>query len=277
VLFDDNVVSPGQLRALVRAIRRAAGGRALVMADQEGGTVRIVPWAGPERPAAAQAGAGTVRADSRAAGRELRASGVDVALAPVADVPRPGSALAGRGFGADPEAVAEAVGDAVAGFRAGGVLPTVKHFPGLGAATANTDDAQVTIAGRPRLGPFRAAIAAGTPLMMLSHAIYPALDGEAIASQSRAVIEGLLRDELGFEGVAITDSMEAEAVVGRSPVDVAAERSVRAGIDLLLTTGRGSSLRIYRRLLATARRSEAFAARVREAAGRVDALPSRPR
>ena len=275
VLFDDNVVSPGQLRGLARDVRRAANGRGLVLADQEGGEVRIVPWAGPERSASAQAAAGTVRADSRTAGEELRASGVDVALAPVADVIEPGSALSGRGFGGDEAAVAEAVGDAVTGFREGGILPTVKHFPGLGTAGANTDDAPVTIDGRPPLEAFEAGIEAGAPLVMLSHATYPALDPEAIASQSEPVIEGLLRDELGFEGVAITDSLEAEAVIDRSAVDVAAERSVRAGIDLILTTGRGSSLQIYRRLLATARRSDAFAARVREAAKRVDALPRR--
>ncbi|HEX8104763.1 MAG TPA: glycoside hydrolase family 3 N-terminal domain-containing protein [Solirubrobacteraceae bacterium] len=276
ILFKDNVVSPAQLRALTAAVRRAGGRRALVMTDQEGGEVRIVPFAGPERSPSAQAAAGAVRADSRAAARELRALGVGITLAPVADLAAPGSALRGRGFGNDPAGAARGIRQAVRGFTEGGVLPTLKHFPGLGTATANTDDAQVSVAGRPPLDAFAAGIDAGAPLVMLSHAAYPDLDPSGrIASQSRAIATTLLRGELGFDGVAITDSMEAEAVISRARVDVAAERAVRAGADLILTTGQGSSLPVYRRLLRSARRSPAFAARVREAAARVDRLRRR--
>ena len=243
------------------------------MADQEGGAIRIVPWAGPEGTAAAQAAAGTVREGAAAAARTLRQAGIGVVLAPVADVPSsPGAALAGRAYSADPERAAAAVGEAVLGFRDGGVAPTVKHFPGLGAAQANTDDTAVTIPGTPALGPFRAAIAAGVPLVMVAHARYPALDPRRIASQSRRVVQGLLREELGFRGVAITDSIEAAASLATGPVERGAERAVRAGVDLVLTTGAGSALRVYRRLLATARRSPAFARRVRESAARVEAL-----
>lgn len=273
VLFADNVRTPAQLEALTDAIAGASDGRALVMADQEGGDIRIVPWAGPERSAARQLGAGTVRADSREAARGLRASGVNVALAPVADVPTvPAAALAGRAFSSDIETAAGAVADAVRGFREGGVAPTAKHFPGLGGATVNTDDAPADVAGRPDLRPFAAAVDAGVPLVMVSHARYPAVDRDRIASQSAAVIGGLLRDELGFRGVAVTDSMEAAAAVATGTLEASAERSIRAGVDLLLTTGRGSYLRIHRHLEATARRSPAFAARVREAARRVEAL-----
>jgi beta-N-acetylhexosaminidase len=273
ILFGDNVIEPAQLKRLTRDVRAASGGRALVLADQEGGEVRIVRWAGPERAAAAQAAAGAARGDARAAARELRAAGVTVSLAPVADVPTvAGAALASRAFADDPDAASRAVAAAVRGWREGGVAPTVKHFPGLGGATVNTDDGPADVAGRPDLAPFRAGIAAGAPLVMVGHARYPALDARRIASQSPAIVQGRLRRELGFRGVAITDSLEAAAVARRAPVDLAAERSVRAGVDLALTTGAGSAIRVYRRLLATARRSEAFRARVRESSSRVQRL-----
>ena len=88
--------------------------------------------------------------------------------------------------------------------------------------------------------PFRAAVNAGVPLVMLSHALYPALDRRRIASQSRPVVTGLLRGRLGYDGVVITDSLEAAAVLARSGVGAAAERSVRAGADLILMTGSAS-------------------------------------
>ncbi len=110
------------------------------------------------------------------------------------------------------------------------------------------------------------------PLVMAGHARYPAIDADRIASQSTAVIEGLLRDELGFDGVVITDSTEAAAVQAVTGVQEAAVRNVRAGVDIVLTTGRGSYIQVYRALLAEARRDPAFRERVRESAARVVAL-----
>jgi beta-N-acetylhexosaminidase len=273
ILFGDNVTDRAQAARLTRAIRDASDGRAFVCADQEGGAVRTLDWAEPVRPAAAQAAADRARTDARAGARALRAAGVTVTLAPVADVPSvPGAALADRAFSSDPRTAARAVAASVRGWRAGGVAPTLKHFPGLGGAAVNTDDGPADVAGEGELGPFRAGIAAGAPLVMVGHARYPALDRARIASQSRTIVEGLLRRELRFRGVAITDSLEAAAVARGAPVDVAAERSVRAGVDVALTTGAGSALPVYRRLLAVARRSPAFRARVRESAGRVARL-----
>ena len=276
ILFRDNVTGPEQVRALTRRLGRGEPVTPLVCLDQEGGEVRILQWAAPERSAPQQAAAGTVRADSRAAGEDLRAMGVNVVLAPVADVPSvPGAALAGRAFATEPAAAAEAVADAVRGFGEGGVAPTVKHFPGLGGATVNTDDGPATVE-RPEaalreedLAPFRAAVEAGAPLVMAGHARYPAIDPERIASQSEPVIAGLLRRDLGFRGVVITDSTEAAAVQAVSGVETAALRSIRAGVDVMLTTGRGSYIRVYRALLAEAQRSREFRARVRESAARV--------
>lgn len=269
ILFRDNVESPAQLRRLTRALDRAAGGRALVAVDQEGGSVRVVPWAGPERSAPEQAAGGSVEEESRAAGETLASAGVDVVLGPVADLPAPG--LPGRAFGAEP---GPAVAAAVRGWRAGGVLPTAKHFPGLGGAATSTDDAAITLPGdrEADLAAFAAAIDAGVPLVMASHARYPALDPDRIASQSRRILRGVLRERLGFEGAVITDSLEAAAPLATGPVEEAAERSLIAGADLLLTTGRGSYLRIHRHLGERLADSPALAARVAEATRRAAAL-----
>ena len=206
--------------------------------------------------------------------RGLRAAGVNVNLAPVADVARPGSVMSSRAFPGDAAAVSERTEAAVRGLDGGGVAATVKHFPGLGGATVNTDDGSVTVSGElgGDLEPYRAAIAAGVPLVMASHALYPELDGAAIASQSREIITGLLREKLGFGGVVVTDSLEAQAVLDRSDVATAAERSVAAGVDLILMTGSGSWNAVFPRLLSRARGNPAFRRRVAESAARVLAL-----
>jgi beta-N-acetylhexosaminidase len=275
ILFADNVISPVQLRTLTRQLQAP-----IVCVDQEGGEVRILPWAPPQAAAPDQAAAGTVESDSRAAGAALRRAGVTVTLAPVADVPTvSGAALASRAYSSDPDAAAAAVTDAIRGWHEGGVATTVKHFPGLGGATVHTDDGPSKIS-RSRvelerdLVPFRAAIAGGTEFVMAGHATYPALDGLHIASQSPAIIDGLLRRELGFDGVVMTDSLEAAAVQEVADVDEAAIASAEAGVDVMLTTGRGSYIRVYRALLARAQEDRAFRAQVRAAAARVLAAQS---
>jgi beta-N-acetylhexosaminidase len=107
---------------------------------------------------------------------------------------------------------------------------------------------------------------------MLSHASYPAVDERRIASQSRPIVTDLLRKRLGFEGVIVTDSLEAAAVLARSGIADAAERSIRAGADLILMTGSASWNVVFPRLLAEARRDRAFRKRIRESAARVLAL-----
>jgi beta-N-acetylhexosaminidase len=104
---------------------------------------------------------------------------------------------------------------------------------------------------------------------------YPAFDRFRIASQSRAIVQGLLRDELGFRGVVVTDSLEAHASLATGGITTVSERALRAGADLLLLTGRGSYRPVYEHLLSEARRSAALGARVREAAARVLALKAR--
>ena len=281
ILFGKNIVDPVQLRALTLSLRRA-GWRPIVAVDQEGGPIRRVPWVGPTRSAPEQVAAGSVRADAEAAARGLRSLGITTSLAPVADVPSVrDAAISERAFARDPRVVSEAVRESVRGWRAGGVAAAAKHFPGIGAAPATTDDAVVTIR-RSRaalekvdLLPFAAAIAAGVPLVMVGHARYPALDRARVASQSRPIIEDVLRQELGFRGVVVTDSLEARASLATGSITTVSERAIRAGADLVLLTGRGSYAPVYRHLLAVARRDSAFRARVEESAARVLALKAR--
>jgi beta-N-acetylhexosaminidase len=279
ILFRDNIVSPAQLKSLTGALHDARD-QSLICVDQEGGDVRTLTWAGPDGSQSEQAAAGTERVDARRAGRDLRAAGITVTLAPVADVPSvSGAALAGRAFSSDPATAAQSVAEAIDGWHASGIATTVKHFPGLGGATVNTDDGPATIDRTPAelqsdLEPFRSAIAAGTEFVMASSATYPALDGLHIASQSPAIIDGVLRRDLGFTGVVMTDSLEAAAVRAVGDVEQAAVASVAAGVDVILTTGRGSYIHVYRALLARAKADPRFRARVRESAARVAAAQS---
>ena len=261
-------------RRLTRSLQQAGHGRALVMVDQEGGDIRTVEHVGPSAGQPFQGAPADVRRVARSTGRGLRDAGVNVNLAPVADVPRVGSVMATRSFAGDERGIAARTRASVRGMRDGGVAATAKHFPGLGAATVNTDDGPATISSPVErdLVPFRAAIAEGVPLVMLSHASYPALDRSRIASQSRAIVTGLLRGRLGFRGVIVTDSLEAAAVLARSGIATAAERSIRAGADLILMTGSASWNAVYPRLLKVARRDPAFRERIRDAAARVLAL-----
>jgi len=282
ILFGKNAPDSDTLRALTDSLQQAARGGAIVATDQEGGDIRSVPFAAPEP---SQGVLTTPDAAAQAAGegaRALRVAGINVNLAPVADVASgPASVVAGRAYGADAQTVPAMVRAAVRAHDDEGVGATVKHFPGLGAAEINTDDAPVTVSSsRDRieesdLPPFRAAIEEDVPLVMSSHALYPSLDEEDIASQSSAVLGDVLRGKLGFEGVVITDSIEAQAVLARSDVADAAVRSVEAGTDLVLMTGSGSWNEIYPALLERAERDPDFAVRVREAAGRVAALKRR--
>jgi beta-N-acetylhexosaminidase len=248
VFFARNVASVKQVRALARRLQaipqpRALRAPLLLMVDQEGGPVKRLPGA-PRRSALQMAATGrptVVTAEGRATAATLRGAGMNVDLAPVFDTPRAGSALEreGRGFGTSAAQVARFATRFARGLRAGGVAATAKHFPGFGAAPANTDVAAVRI-GLPASElrsvderPFRAAIAAGVPLVMLSSAVYPAFD-ERPAVLSRRIATGELRERLGFAGVSVTDDLQTPAFAAYGGASGAAVRVARAGVDLLL-------------------------------------------
>jgi len=245
ILFTRNVQSAGQVRAVMRdlqAIRRPPGLRAplIVMVDQEGGPVRRIPGA-PARAAASVASAEQARADGRAAARTLRSAGANMDLAPVADVGRPGAALERerRTYGSSSADVGRRAGAFARGLREGGVRATAKHFPGFGAAAINTDNAAQRIdtsLGTLRTvdaAPFERLIEGGVDAVMVSTAVYPALD-ERPAAFSRPWVEGELRERMGFHGVSITDDLGTPAVAAFGSNRRRAVLAVEAGIDLPL-------------------------------------------
>jgi beta-N-acetylhexosaminidase len=215
--------------------------------------------------------AATAQREGAATGRALHARGINVDLAPVADVNH-GSFLGSRSFGSDPGAVASAACAFAGGVESAGVNATLKHFPGLGRTSQNTDLRRVRVTAsaaalRADLEPYRRC-AATTRLVMVSNATYPAFDPRRPAVFSRRIVTDLLRGELGFGGVTITDTLAAPGVA--SPA--AAVRATRAGVDLLLYVDERSSARGYRAVLRALRAGQLSGAQVSASAARIDAL-----
>ena len=210
--------------------------------------MRRLPWAGPGQSASelGRSSPARIRHEALLAGTALGRAGVNVDLAPVADVPAAGSFMA-----ADSGPSERRAASSVAPCRsfAGGladarVAAAVKHFPGIGRATRNTDRSAVEIAASRSalerdLAPFRAAIAAGMPIVMISNATYPALDAKPAPWSPR--IQSLLRDELGFDGVTISDALDGAAATRGRTLPSVAVLAAQAGIDLLLLTGSEAS------------------------------------
>jgi beta-N-acetylhexosaminidase len=248
VLFLGSDPAPSDLGKRLRAAVAKAPGKVLVSADQEGGGIQRLRGAVPDLPwpadLAASATPEQVRAKAAALGRAMAKLGINVDLAPVLDVDdRPGPSADNpdgkRSFSGDP-ATASRYGVAfMQGLIDGGVLPVVKHFPGLGGTTGNTDvraapTKPIATLRAGDLGPFRDAIAAGAPAVMIANATVPGLTTHP-AGLSSAVIGGLLRDEFGFDGLVVTDSLSAGAVRAFTPtLGEAVAVAIESGADLAL-------------------------------------------
>lgn len=282
VLFRENLPSRAMARALiaeVESIHRPPGLRdpLLVMVDQEGGLVKRLP--GPPTASAAQmgaAGAASSRAQGRATADNLSAVGVNVDLAPVLDVARPGGTIAStdRGFGSSAAAVEATAVPFAAGLQDRGVAATAKHFPGLGAATENTDLAvqRIDLSKRTLRAvderPYRRFVAADGELVMLSTAIYPAFSPKP-AAFARAIATGELRRRIGFNGVSITDALESAAVRDFGGPAAAARAASAAGTDLLLFTDYRAAMTAGRALLGSLRSAPSVRAAFEISASRV--------
>jgi len=247
VLFSENIPSRAAGRRLIsrlQAIKRPPKLRdpLLVMTDQEGGLVKRLGGAPSvsARQMGARGGAFSAREGRRTAAN-LRDAGINVDLAPVLDVGRPGGVIAEteRSFGTTAARVKATAVPFAKSLQAGGVAATGKHFPGFGGARENTDFAVERIdlskaeLRRVDEKPYAAFEAAGGELVMLSTAIYPAFSNDP-AAFTRAIATGELRDRLGFEGVTITDALETPAVAHFGNTGKVAVAGARAGADLLL-------------------------------------------
>jgi beta-N-acetylhexosaminidase len=244
ILFAPNVETPEQVRALTEALR-AENPDVFIAIDEEAGDItRLEHAAGSSYPGNLALGTlddpALTEAMARSVGNRVRAAGIDVNYAPVADVnsePR-NPVIGARSFGADPALVARHVAAAVRGLHAAGVAACAKHFPGHGDTTVDSHlglpTVEATRAGLERgtLPPFRAALDAGARAVMVAHLLLPALDAEHPASVSPAVI-GLLRGELGFAGLAVSDGIAMAAVKARYGLAGAAVRALTAGIDVV--------------------------------------------
>ncbi|HEY2269295.1 MAG TPA: glycoside hydrolase family 3 N-terminal domain-containing protein [Streptosporangiaceae bacterium] len=288
-LFGQNIAAPGQVHALTAALRAAAVEHDPVIAiDEEGGDVTRVAYAdGSPVPGNAALGAvddiALTQAVYRSTGADLAALGINFDLAPCADVlgTADSPAVGTRSFGADTSLVSRHTAAAVAGLQSAGVAACAKHFPGHGRTSTDSHNALATIEGSLAelrlvdLPPFEAAIRAGSIGIMPSHLRVPELTGDLPASVSAAAIIGLLRGELGFTGVIVSDALEMRAVRDLYGIPGAAVLAVAAGTDLLCLGREGSEdeyLAVRDALVAAVRDGTLDGARLEEAADRVARL-----
>jgi beta-N-acetylhexosaminidase len=243
-----NISSAGQVRALVETLRDASPGRLIVSIDQEGGrTSRLNPDRGfPATKSQAEIGAENSPAATRAWARTivdtLRSVGVNLNYAPVVDLnlnpDSPAIGRLGRSFSANPDVVVSNATEEIQVHRAGGVKTVIKHFPGSGSATGNTDFEVVDVSStwqRSELEPFQRLIAGGvTDSVMAAHVLNRQLDPNRPASLSPAVVTDLLRGKLGWQGPVVSDDMQAVAISRRYAPDEAVALALEAGLDLLV-------------------------------------------
>ena len=260
----------------------------LVATDQEGGEVQVLAGSGfSDIPSALDQSTqprDQLVASARTWGKELADVGVNMNLAPVADlvdIARPASnepiGRWGREYGHDAATVSSQAGAFAEGMQASKVIPTYKHFPGLGRVKDNTDtsagvvDSTTTRSADTAVSVvFGAAIAAGAPVIMVSSATYSLIDPSAPAVFSSTIVTDMLRTQMGFSGVVITDDVSAAVQVQDVSAGDRAVRAIRAGCDLVLASADPTvAADMVKALIATARSDPAFAARVDESATRV--------
>lgn len=285
VLFSRNIVSVEQVARLTARLR-AENPELIVAIDEEAGDVtRIESATGSTRPGNFALGTvdDTELTEAVAAdlGRQLRSAGVSLDYAPSADVnSNPDNPIIGvRSFGTDPDVVSRHTAAWIRGLQSSGVAACAKHFPGHGdVAVDSHHDLPAYGAGRDEIAaqalpPFRAAVAAGVRAVMSGHLLVPAYDPDLPATLSRRILQDLLRDELGFDGLIVSDAIEMGAVTARHGIDGATVKAVAAGVDAVCVGGESAEEAtvdlLVKGLVAAVTAGELSAERLAEAAGRV--------
>ena len=250
ILFGRNIESEEQTQNLTSALQdlsthTSASIPLLIATDQEGGRVTRTPWI-VHQPAAAVVGQSGDPAwayqIATVVGQRLKEDGINTNLAPVVDAGF-GAAIGDRSFGVDPQLAARMGSAAIEGYNAAGIVSTAKHFPNHGPADQDSHDASPTIwhdiylLQNQDFPPFTAAVGSGVPMVMVGHLLYLAIDPELPASLSPRAMN-LLREDLGFKGVIITDDLNMEGAKRGGTVAQAVVQAVEAGADMLLITGK---------------------------------------
>jgi beta-N-acetylhexosaminidase len=277
-----NYVDQGQLSALTgEAAAVAKESRHVppwVFASQEGGDLNSFPDLPPSATPADLASARAAGSEARSSASSMRQLGVNAVLGPVVDVggTETGSALGARVYSDDPEEVSAYAKATVSGYRAERVFSAAAHFPGLGATDQSTQDGPATVGlgldelRQRDLLPFEAAIDAGVPGIMIGSALYPFSDFTVPASLLRIVDTQLLRRELHFKGVAMTDDLADPAITALETVPGAAVKALRAGADMLYISGTaGDQQAAYIAVLRAVQRGRVPRARLDQAVGRI--------
>ncbi|MFI5753789.1 glycoside hydrolase family 3 protein [Streptomyces sp. NPDC051569] len=287
-LFGRNIASSEQLAALTAQLR-AERDDILVAIDEEGGDVtRLEVRDGSSFPGNYALGAvddlDLTRAVARELGRRLAECGVNLNWAPSADVNsnRNNPVIGVRSFGADPQLVARHTAAYVEGLQSAGVAACTKHFPGHGDTAVDSHhalpriDVDLDTVHARELLPFRAAIAAGSKSVMSAHILLPALDPNRPATLSPQILTGLLRDELGYDGLIVTDGMEMQAIASTYGIERGSVLAVAAGADAICVGGgladEETVLRLRDALVSAVRSGELPEERLADAAARVRAL-----
>ena len=288
VFLIGNGGSLSHTRTAMAAVNTAAtvkGVRPLIAADQEGGQIQRLKGSGFDRiPAATTQGtwsSAKLTAQAEQWGSQLKEAGVNVDLAPVADVVpsslKSQNAPIGqldREYGDTPEEAGQGVRAFVQGMRNAGIATSVKHFPGLGRVRGNTDFSSgvvdnVTVRGDADLRPFADGIKAGTSMVMISTVTYTKIDPKNRAVFSPTVIQGMVRGDLGWRGVVITDDVGAAAEVAAVPAGDRATRFVAAGGDIVINAKAGLTAEMVAALAAKAQQDKSFAAQLTSSVRRV--------
>ncbi|MDJ0313001.1 glycoside hydrolase family 3 N-terminal domain-containing protein [Arthrobacter sp. H35-D1] len=265
------------------SVARTAGVRPFVATDQEGGFVQIMRGPGfselPQAIVQGQLPVPALLADATDWGQQLADAGVNVNLAPVLDTV-PSAEFApqnapigafGREYGYTPAAVSSHGIAFAEGMAAAGVGATVKHFPGLGRVTGNTDVSagvvdDTTVRNDPYIAPFRDAVKAGVPWLMISNASYPLIDPNAMAPFSPVIVHDMVRGDLGFKGIVVSDDICDAVQVSAVPVSKRGVEFIAAGGTMALCTNQALLPQLYQGMVEAAQNDTAFAKQVDAAA-----------
>jgi beta-N-acetylhexosaminidase len=282
ILYGPNIADAAQVRSLIAALQASVEVPLAIAVDEESGRVARFATAGilPQTPTARALGqhsAAFVRSTGTSIGRGLHDLGVTVDLAPVLDVTDAAASgvIGDRSFGSDPAAVARAGVAFAKGLAAGGVSAVGKHFPGHGETSVDSHTSLPLVSAsratlvRRALPPFVAAVKAGIPAIMLGHLLVPSIDAKLPASLSPKVV-GMLRDDLGFDGLVMTDDLYMGALAAQWDVATSAEMAVAAGVDMVILSAGTGALDVAGALVTAVEEGRLTEARLTDAFLRVE-------